>query len=208
MRRLLALCVWWWCGAVAAEALGGTGVNQVVQSDSADRHRIAQSRAEVNRRFHVQEAACYAKFAVNDCLETARRVQRQALGVLSREEMVLNETQRRQSSAERLKAIQAKSQAQADRRERNRQDRALPEGDVRSARIQSQGNPPEEAAVAPVTNPAGPDATRKPRRTDAEKEEALKRFAAKQLEAQQHKDALARKRAAESKPPAAPLPTP
>ena len=62
---------------VALPVLAQTDVERDLASREAEqRVRIAQSRAAYEAQFRTREAACYQRFAVNDCLATSRRAAR------------------------------------------------------------------------------------------------------------------------------------
>ena len=68
----------------------------------AERARIRQTRASQQALFISQEAQCYARFAVNDCLIEIRARRREVLGDLRRQEISLNDVQRKRRGADQL----------------------------------------------------------------------------------------------------------
>ena len=71
-------------------------------SEQAERARIERSRALEEARFAQEEPACYARFAVNDCLIAERARRREALADLRRQENVLNDAERRRKGAQQI----------------------------------------------------------------------------------------------------------
>ncbi|GAB1389345.1 MAG: hypothetical protein AMXMBFR78_05200 [Rubrivivax sp.] len=65
------------------------------------RQRLAEEKAAVEARYEREAAACGQRFAVNDCLDQARRQRRQALAALRAQEQALDAQQRQQRAAER-----------------------------------------------------------------------------------------------------------
>ena len=63
---------------------------------------IARTRTAYDAQFKQQEIACYRRFAVNDCLLDSRRTQREVLADLRRQEILLNDAQRKRRAAEQL----------------------------------------------------------------------------------------------------------
>lgn len=61
----------------------------------AERSRIQSERDAGESRFNQQEAACYAKFAVSDCLRNVRLDRRRFFDDLSRQTMILNDMERK-----------------------------------------------------------------------------------------------------------------
>ncbi len=71
-----------------------------------ERQRIASQRARVEAVFIEAEQACYARFAVTDCLRKARTERRLTLGELRRQELVLNDMDRQAKALAALNRIQ------------------------------------------------------------------------------------------------------
>ncbi len=175
-------------------------------ADAAEiRARIARDRAEANARYSAEEAQCYRKFAVNDCLDNARQLRRQSLGVLAREEMSLNEARRREAGEARLRSIEEKSRADAERLARDRNNRVRDPEPKRSERLRGQV---DAVTPVPITAERRKARDKRPALSVAEKAQAERAFEKKQLEAANRREALARKQASRTKPPAAPLPPP
>ena len=70
--------------------------------EAAERDRIRQTRGVAQARFALEERQCYNRFAVNDCLDAVRKRKRVMLGDLRREEISLNDAQRKRRGAEQL----------------------------------------------------------------------------------------------------------
>ena len=76
--------------------------------DRAERERIAQTRANHDAISALQEAQCYSRFAVNDCLIKIRTHRREVLGDLRRQEIALNDMLRKRRGADQLLRSDAK----------------------------------------------------------------------------------------------------
>jgi hypothetical protein len=83
---------------------------QVIDGD-VERGRIRASRLQEEARYQIEEAACYGRFAVNDCLHGVRVRRRETLDVLRRQEQVLNDYERRQRTLEQMDRINQKLSA-------------------------------------------------------------------------------------------------
>lgn len=95
MKILLGLL---WIGASALAQQADTEK----QADSLERSRIKMERAAIESSFEQQEAGCYQRFAVNNCISSARKVKHDALGDLRRQEISMNVTQARARAADQL----------------------------------------------------------------------------------------------------------
>lgn len=78
-------------------------------AQAGDRVRIADERKKVQERHAAEEKACYARFAVNDCLDDARARRREVLAELRRQEVALNDRERQSKGAARLRALEEKA---------------------------------------------------------------------------------------------------
>ncbi len=72
------------------------------------RSRIATQRAHEDARYARQRAECYQRFAVNDCLHKARVSRRPLIEELRRQEIILNDEERRQLASEQIQALEDK----------------------------------------------------------------------------------------------------
>lgn len=97
-----------WCGLLAT--VSGMASAQTVQALDvpAERRRIAQERQYHEASFAQAEVACYRRFAVSDCLQQARKNRRVALDDLRRQELVLNDEDRKRAGAAALQRIEDK----------------------------------------------------------------------------------------------------
>lgn len=86
----------------AVSAPAGTLASTV----AGERARIAAERAETNRVHDAQAAQCYAQFAVNTCLEQARNQRRDRLADLRRQEVALNDAERKRASADAVRRVE------------------------------------------------------------------------------------------------------
>src|SRR4051812_20478778 len=68
---------------------------------TAEKARLGAERARIEAAFAVQDKACYQKFAVTDCQNAARASRREALSGLRKQELVINEAERRERGASR-----------------------------------------------------------------------------------------------------------
>lgn len=75
----------------------------------AERARVAQERASADQRYQAAELACWRRFAVNDCLDQAKRERRQTLDALRRQDLDMNTAERQRNAAERLREIEQKA---------------------------------------------------------------------------------------------------
>jgi colicin import membrane protein len=200
-------------------ALAAAALPLAAQTDAelqAERARISAARSGADARFAAQEAACYKKFAVNDCIEAARAQRRELLAELRRQEIGLNDVERKRRAVERVRSIEernspekqqedAAKRAEAVARQQDKQQELARRA---AERAQAQASAPVRAARAPK-EPRQPKADSRPAKEQRvhDSSEALRRSQERQQEAQEHRERIA-KRLAEGRKDVKPLPVP
>ncbi len=105
-----------WSLGAALLLLCATQAAQAAQaSPSEERARILRQRGELKARFDADEAACRSRFGVTGCINDVKARRRDAMNVLREQELQLNEAERKERSAARLQALEAKRQQAAAR---------------------------------------------------------------------------------------------
>ena len=181
----------------AGLALPALAQNQQAE-DAAERARIASERTRIEAEFEQANKACYQKFAVNDCIYDAKARRREQMAELRRQELVLNDADRRRRSSERLEEIERKT---ADRR-------AEAASAAQRAASAASAPAPARAASAPASAPRAaraPKQPKQPRQVDSG--ENARRYNDRLEDAAQHK-AEVQRRAAGAKKDVKPLPVP
>ena len=74
-----------------------------------ERQRIQSDRESLELHFEHDEAACYNKFAVTDCLRELRLQRRQSLDDLRRKTIVLNDIERKKRTLSKMERMELKS---------------------------------------------------------------------------------------------------
>ena len=77
----------------------------------AQHARIREERTALAASRQRDEAACYQRFAVEDCLREVRVKVRGVENLLRSQEIELNDVERREKAAERLRVIEEKQSA-------------------------------------------------------------------------------------------------
>lgn len=197
-------------------AVGGTLFAQPEMQ--AERSRIAAERNRAQAGFAFEDSACYKRFWVNDCLDEVKARRLEVFADLRRQEVALNDQERKSKGAEQLQKIEEKStlanqQAQADARAeainkaQSKSDRDAqkaqglsPLGGEKAAQAQANKS---SAASRLVANQA--KATGRTQKQALDAEEARK-FDAKQRRAKERQEKYTTSQSGKPKSP--PLPTP
>jgi|APLak6261661892_1056031.scaffolds.fasta_scaffold28133_2 colicin import membrane protein len=99
---------------VWAQATDGTqdsALAAAVAHRKAEHERIRHEREALAAVRQKEEAACYKQFAVEDCLRSVRTKARETGDRLRAQEVELNDAERREKAAERLRSIEEKQKA-------------------------------------------------------------------------------------------------
>ncbi|MBV8250647.1 MAG: hypothetical protein JO200_19635 [Comamonas sp.] len=107
---------------------------RVKQERDAERREIVGKRAIIEQQRIADEKLCYQKFAVEGCLAEARRLAREKDAPLRARELEINDIERKEKAAERLKSIEEKKAQNAavpmksQQREKNAKNPPSPSG--------------------------------------------------------------------------------
>lgn len=93
-------------------ALAALAVSQFAwAAASEDKKRIAEARAQADADLATQEVECQTRFAVTPCLLDARERHRAIVEPLRRDELTIDERERKQRAADRLGRLSRKAEA-------------------------------------------------------------------------------------------------
>ena len=186
-------------------------------ADQAERDRIARERSQADSRLATQEVACYKKFAVTDCLNAARARRREILSDLRRQELTLNDADRKRRAGDRVLDIEQRNSAQ------KQEDAATQRAESVARRRDKEAELAQRAADRAHTQASTPqrsgrmqkDAAERSSSVRATKEqkihssaEELRRYSQRQQEALERRDRVARRLADKAGHEIKPLPVP
>ncbi|APW37310.1 hypothetical protein RD110_08980 [Rhodoferax koreense] len=173
---------------------------------AAERSRISAERQQVEARFKAEETACYQKFAVNDCINASRVVRREKLADLRRQEISLNDAERKRKGAEQIQRMEDKQKDQVPPQPMHQRERGKPANPGQAGQTGEQA--PREASAPKVPKPRTPHVpvVKDPAVAAAEAAQERERYERKLEEAAAHKAQLAKRNAERTKPRAQPLP--
>lgn len=172
----------------------------------AERARVGKERAAAQARQAEEEAVCRKSFAVNDCLDRTRRRWQPVLADLRRQEVVINDADRKQRSAAQQRKIEEKNSPQSQEEAAQRRARALAEHEERQSRAAAKASGP-----APAGKPRDPQDAGERKGPDVTPDQAAanaQAHARRLEEAQARKDRVRQRQADRSKPAASALPVP
>jgi colicin import membrane protein len=97
----------------ATLASAPTALSQRAIEDQ-ERARIVQEKASIAAQYDASKADCYQKFQVNSCLADARSVRISRNTAVKRQEVLLNDAQRKRRADEQLQRTQEKALASGE----------------------------------------------------------------------------------------------
>jgi colicin import membrane protein len=181
-----------------------------------ERARIGSERVRLEAGFLAEDAECYKKFAVNSCLGKVNERRREAMGDLRRQELLLNDEERRIRGGDQIRKTEEKQspeklQEAADQRAKavkdyeSRLEREKKKAEDRAAtKAGEQGN--SEASAARLKGSQEKSQARNDKQATAAEE--AKKFSDKQKEAEERRAQHEKDRLMQTKPPAKSLPLP
>ena len=185
-------------------------------SNDAERFRIGADRARLEATFAFEHTTCYKRFLVNKCLDEVKLVRREALADLRRQEIVLNDQERKAKAAEQLQKIEDKLSPEKLQQEADKRAQAVKDFEDRMAR-EKQKNADRE--VLQGGEKAKSDATADRLKSNQDRNtgraakqtaaaEELRRYNDRQEQAKERQARYARDKASQAKTSAQPLPVP
>jgi colicin import membrane protein len=193
MKFIFTLALWFGLtGSVLAQAEVDAG--QLARN--AERVRITAERQQIESAFKAEQAICFRKFFANACRDELLPPYRSALADLRRQEVLMNEVERKISAADQLlkneERLSLQREKQAEQAIKVQQDADNLTERAKQQKI-NQGNAAEQAAG----NIADRDAKLDSRQSQAAEAETKRAQAAANVEATRQRQAQAAQRRAE-----------
>jgi colicin import membrane protein len=120
---LIAACAaFHWAGAQnstentvsGALAISSPAASDLRAAEQQERTRIEQEKAAITVDYEAAKADCYQKFQVNSCLAQARSARINRSSSVKRQEILLNDRQRKRRADEQSQSTQAKALARGE----------------------------------------------------------------------------------------------
>ncbi len=193
------VCRGGWALALAILAMSASA--QTPDEMASFRQEIAQRRVVVEDAHARSRVECYQRFAVNDCLLAAQRLRAEQMDDLRRQEIALNDVERKRKSAEQVRKLDDR---QTDGKVQQAQTQRVERAEVTQQKQQTHEARVPKSPIAP--KPSTRDIAVTPGRSAADRTAAADAFEQRQLEAQQRQLEVQKVRAKRTKPLAEPLP--
>lgn len=200
----------------AASASAQTAATSGGLDYNAERARISAERAALESRSKTEQAACYQKFAVEDCLSEIRQRNRKLTDDLKRQEAAINDIQRKQRGAAQLDRLDEKKAtprtqdqpAQREQATKSQQDREQRAADHAKSRDDAAAKAAENQRNFESKQRAHAEAQAKSAQRAAEADQQRALHDRKLQKAAEHVADREKRNAERTKPRSAPLPSP
>ena len=195
-------------------AAGASAQSQVL--NDAERRRISNERTLLDAAFSREDAACYQKFLVNNCLNDVKLRRTDALADLRRQEISLNDRERKTKGAEQVQKTEDKDSPEKQQQAADKRTEARKDFDDRMAREQQKNETRAASGENEKAKLAGAKSRIKNARDrqvsrsakQASTIDSVNKYKERQEKSQERQARLAREKASQTKPPAEPLPVP
>lgn len=130
------------------------------QSLDAERARIEEKRQQLQDGFAIDDSACHQRFAVNSCLNEINAKRREAMADLRRQEISLNDDERKKRGAEQIRRVEEKLSASNRQKAVDRRAQMFSDYEVRASREPEARKVRGERAQAENGSPDSPAAAK------------------------------------------------
>ena len=192
----LALALSWGLGTstqiAAADAATPAAVPLI---PDAERVRITAERSRLETGFSLENAACYQKFLVSNCLDEVKLRRRSALADLRRQEVTLNALERKAKAAGQVKKTEERSSLENQQQDAEKRAASLKDFQIRmdrdkqknAVRAENQSNEPGNSAAEADRIRAQQERAIERNNKQAAAPEALRKFNERQEKARERR---------------------
>lgn len=183
-------------------------------SNDAERLRISTERSTLEAGFTREDTACYKKFLVNNCLDEVKARRRAALADLRRQEITINDQERKARGAQQIQKTEDKASPEKQKEAFDKRAQAVKDFEDRMARdkqknadrkkLQANEKANRESSAARAKGAQDQQASRTAKEAGAAEE--LKKYNEKLEKAKQREARIAKDKASRTREPVAPLP--
>jgi hypothetical protein len=218
MRRIYFAIIFAALQAINTLAMAQNDASNTDSRLTSELAELKQEKLSIESKFKTQEAACYKKFAVSNCLQDVKTEKLRALGDIKRRELAINDAKRQlkadeinKKSKKLLEKVDVPASvsdaAKSEKPSRTDNQRAEPVPKDQSKLSEQRALAAQQRVLESNKKQAASQEKAKLRAKKlTEAEEQTAKFNKKILEAEAHKNAVEKAKAEKTKPKSAPLP--
>ena len=148
----MKLVLFLFCCSLSLGAAMAQSPAQEKDNNALERSKIAAERARLEAGFQAEEAACKSRFAVNACLQEIRPRRNAAMADLRRQDILINEADRKVRAADQIQKTEDKSSLERQQQRAEQEKKAQQEAERRSERHDQRGQSQAKSAADASAN--------------------------------------------------------
>ena len=148
----MKLVLFLFCCSLSLGAAMAQSPAQEKDNNALERSKIAAERARLEAGFQAEEAACKSRFAVNACLQEIRPRRNAAMADLRRQDLLINEAERKARGADQIQKTEDKSSLERQQQRAEQEKKAQQETERRSERNDQRGQSQAKSAADASAN--------------------------------------------------------
>ena len=140
------------CCCLSFRAAMAQSPDQEKAANALERSKVAAERARLEAGFQAEEAACKSRFAVNACLQEIRTRRNEAMADLRRQDILINEADRKARAADQIQKTEEKSNLERQQKRAEQEKKAQQETDRLAERSDQRGQSQAKSAADASAN--------------------------------------------------------
>ena len=140
------------CCCLSFDAAMAQSPDQEKAKNSLERSKIAAERARLEAGFLAEETVCKSRFAVNACLQEIRSRRNEAMADLRRQDLLINESDRKARAADQIQKTEEKSNLERQQQRAEQEKKAQQETERRSESNNQRGQSQAKSAADASAN--------------------------------------------------------
>jgi hypothetical protein len=140
------------CCGLSLGAAMAQSPDQEKANNALERSKIAAERARLEAGFQAEETACKSRFVVNACLQEIRSRRNEAMADLRRQDLLINESDRKARAADQIQKTEEKSSLERQQQRAEQEKKAQQETERRSERNDQRGQSQAKSAADASAN--------------------------------------------------------
>jgi hypothetical protein len=140
------------CCGLSLGAAMAQSPDQEKDNNALERNKIAAERERLEAGFQAEETACKSRFAVNACLQEIRPRRNAAMADLRRQDLLINESDRKARGADQVQKTEDKSNLERQQQRAEQEKKAQQETQRRSERNDQRGQSQAKSAADASAN--------------------------------------------------------
>jgi hypothetical protein len=140
------------CCGLSLGAAMAQSPDQEKANNALERSKIAAERARLEAGFQAEETACKSRFVVNACLQEIRSRRNEAMADLRRQDLLINESDRKARAADQIQKTEEKSNLERQQQRAEQEKKAQQETERRSESNNQRGQSQAKSAADASAN--------------------------------------------------------